>query len=98
MGDFLTALPQIARFIGAVYDEKELIRAYDDFMNTPEPEELPGEDHDGYGIWWTNWVLQGRTLRFVICIEKGEMLYGWAVRCPDEETYYSVKAFMAEIL
>ena len=26
------------------------------------------------------------------------MLFGWAIRCPDEETYLKVKEFMGTVL
>jgi hypothetical protein len=100
MGDFYVAMPEIAKLIEADYNEAELDKAYHDAMNLPEFSNvapLP-EDHDGYGIWWTNWTLKGHWLNFTICFEKHEMLYGWHIRCPDEATYYEVKAIMSNLL
>ena len=100
MGTFFEAMLAIAQFIEADYHPNDLVKAYHDAMNLPEPDDenpIP-EDHDGYGIWWTNWILKGTDLSFTICFEKHEMLYGWAIRCPDEETYNKVKEFMSTLL
>ena len=51
-----------------------------------------------HGVWWTNWTLKGKQLNFTICFEKYEGYFGWAIRCPDEETYYKVKEFMGTVL
>lgn len=100
MGDLYVAMPQIAMLIEASYDEAELDKAYEDAMNLPEIQDYPNlpDDHDGYGIWWTNWTLKGNWLSFTICFEKHEMLYGWHIRCPDETTYYEVKEIMSTLL
>ncbi|HMI80081.1 MAG TPA: hypothetical protein VK484_14875 [Ferruginibacter sp.] len=100
MGGFLKAMPEIARLIEAEYHEEDLLKAYRDFMNVPEPgdDSAADEDNDGYGISWTNWKLKGRHLNFTICFEKDEMTYGWEIRCPDEETYYELKEAMSLLL
>ena len=100
MGDFYVAMPEIAKLIEANYEEADLDKAYKDAMNLPEIQDYPElkDDHDGYGIWWTNWTLKGNWLSFTICFEKHEMLYGWQIRCPDEETYYELKAIMEDLL
>jgi hypothetical protein len=99
MGDFYAAMPQIAMLIEADYDEVALDKAYEEAMNLPGSDKGPvAEDHDGNGIWWMNWTLKGRWLNFTICFEKHEMLYGWHIRCPDEETYYEVKDIMSRLL
>ncbi len=98
MGSFYQAMPAIARFLEADYDEQELDKAYNGFMNIPEPKNDLPDDHDGYGISWTNWTLRGKSLNFTICFEKNEMLYGWHIRCPDEETYLEVKKIMGGLL
>ena len=98
MGSFFRAMPLIANFIEADYNEEELDKAYKDCMKIPDPDEPLPDEHDGYGVYWTNWTLKGKLLNFTICFEKHEMSYGWAIRCPDEETYYKVKAFMATLL
>ncbi len=98
MGTFYRALPAIAGFIEAEYREEELEKAYHDFMNLPQPDEPLPDDHDGYGVYWSNWTLKGRQLNFTICFEKYEMLFGWAIRCPDEETYFRVREFVGEWL
>ncbi len=100
MGDFYVAMPEIAKLIEADYEEAALDKTYSDAMNLPEIGDYPpmDDDHDGYGIWWTNWTLKGNWLNFTICFEKHEMLYGWQIRCPDEETYYEVKAIMEDLL
>lgn len=94
LGSFYLALPQIAAFIEANYNEADLEKAYRDFCELPEQDEPLPEEHDGYGVWWTNWVLKGKELNFTICFEKYEGYFGWAIRCPDEETYLRVKEFM----
>lgn len=98
MGTFYRALPAIAEFLEADYREEELEKAYHDFQQLPEPEEPLPDDHDGYGVYWSNWTLKGRELNFTICFEKYEMLYGWAIRCPDEATYFRVKEFISNWL
>ncbi len=100
MGTFFQAMPAIALYIEADYDPDELEKAYHAAMQLPDPEDdAPvDEEHDGYGIWWTNWILKGKNLNFVICFEKHEMLYGWAIHCPDEETYYKVKEYIGTLL
>ena len=100
MGDFYVAMPEIAKLIEADYDEAELDKAYQEAMNLPEFSDVAplAEDHDGYGIWWTHWTLKGKWLNFTICFEKHEMLYGWQIRCPDEETYYEVKEIISNSL
>jgi hypothetical protein len=87
MGSIYRILPHIARVIEADYREADLDRAYWEFSNLPEPENPLPDDHDGKGVYWTNWVLQGRLTHFTVCFEKYEMLYGWSIPCPDEETY-----------
>lgn len=96
MGSFFQAMPEIAKFIEADYDPSELEKAYQEAMNLSEPnDDAPiDEEHDGYGIWWTNWTLKGKELNFTICFEKYEGYFGWAIRCPDEATYHKVKDFM----
>jgi hypothetical protein len=100
MGDLYVAMPQIAMLIEAEYAEEALDKAYAEAMNLPgPPDDIPlPDDHDGYGIWWTNWTLKGNWLNFTICFEKHEMLYGWQIRCPDEATYYEVKEIMGSLL
>ncbi len=98
IGSFYRAMPAIAQFIEAEYREEELDKAYKDAMNLPEPDEPLPDDHDGYGVWWTNWTLKGKELNFTICFEKYEGYFGWAIRCPDEETYLKVKEFMSRLL
>ncbi len=97
IGSVIRSIPRVAEYIHAVYVPGTFEEAYHVFTNTPEPEDLP-EDHDGYGVSWTNWVLRGPFLSFVICIESGERSWGWQIRCPDEETYLAVKKVMQEIL
>lgn len=98
MGTIYAAMPTIARLIGADYIEADLDKAYKEALNLPEPDEPLPDDHDGYGVYWTNWTLKGKLMNFTICFEKYEMLYGWAIRCPDEETYYRVKAEVETVL
>ncbi len=98
MGSFYRAMPAIAAFIEANYDEADLDNAYENFMNMPEPDASLTDDHDGYGVYWTNWILKGKDLNFIICFEKHEMLFGWHIRCPDETTYLRVKDFMGTVL
>ena len=98
MGSFYRAMPAIANFLEADYHENELEKAYQDFCNIEQPEEPLPDDHSGYGVWWTNWTLKGKQLNFTICFEKYEMLFGWAIRCPDEDTYLKVKEFMGTVL
>jgi len=98
MGSIYRAVPAIAQFMEADYNEEELDKAYKEAMNLPEPEEQLPDDHDGYGVYWTNWTLRGKQLNFTICFEKYEMLYGWAIRCPDEETYFRVREFISNYL
>ncbi len=100
MGSFYHAMPHIAAFIEADYNPDDLSTAYEAFTNIEPPDEdnpLP-EDHDGKGVWWDNWVLRGKHLSFVICFEKYEMLFGWCIVCPDEETYYRVKDVVGQWL
>ena len=82
MGSFYRAMPAIANFIEAHYKEEELEKTYHDFCNIEQPEEPLPDEHDGYGV----------------CFEKYEGYFGWAIRCPDEETYYKVKEFMGTVL
>ena len=98
MGSFYRALPAIAAFIEADYDENDLEKTYEDFCNIEIPEEPLPDDHDGYGVWWTNWTLKGKELNFTICFEKYEGYFGWAIPCPDEETYLKVMDFMSNHL
>lgn len=98
MGSIYKAMPAIAEFIEADYKEEELDKAYHEAMNLPEPDETLPDDHDGYGVWWTNWTLKGKQLSFTICFEKYEGYFGWAIRCPDEETYLKTKAFIGSYL
>jgi hypothetical protein len=99
MGDLYTAMPQIAMLIEAQYDEAELDKAYAEAMNLPGFDHGPvDDDHDGYGIWWTNWTLKGNWLNFTICFEKYEGYYGWQIHCPDEKTYYEIKEIMEVLL
>jgi hypothetical protein len=95
MGSFYRAMPAIANFIEADYNENELAKAYQDFCNIEPPDEPLPDDHDGYGVWWTNWTLKGKKLNFTICFEKYEGYFGWAIRCPDEETYLKTKEFIS---
>lgn len=98
MGSFYKTMPVIARFIEADYDEAELDKACRDFFDIPAPAEPLPDDHDGHGVYWDTWTLKGKHLNFTICFEKHEMLFGWWIRCPDEETYLSVKEFMSTIV
>jgi hypothetical protein len=98
MGSFYKAMPAIANFIEADYNEDELEKAYQDFCSIEQPEEPLPDVHDGYGVWWTNWTLKGKLLSFTICFEKYEGYFGWAIRCPDEETYLKTKEFISSHL
>ncbi len=98
MGSIYRAMPAIAEYIEAQYREEELDKAYKNFSEIDPPEEPLPDDHDGYGVWWTNWTLQGKKLSFTLCFEKYEGYYGWAIRCPDEETYLEVRKFMQTVL
>lgn len=95
MGSFYRAMPAIAQFIEAEYHEEELDKAYRDFCVIEPPEEPLPDDHDGYGVYWTNWTLKGKQLSFTICFEKYEGYFGWAIRCPDEETYLKTMEFIS---
>lgn len=94
MGSIYKAMPAISEFIEAEYKEEELDEAYKNAMNLPDPETPLPDDLDGYDVYWTNWTLKGKQLSFTICFEKYEMLYEWAIRCPDEESYLRTKAFI----
>lgn len=98
MGSIHRAMPTIAALIGAEYKEEELDKAYKGFQNLEQPDEPLPDDHDGYGVWWINWTLKGKEMSFTICFEKYEGYYGWAIRCPDEETYYKVKTALEPLL
>lgn len=100
MGSFYRAMPHVAAFIGADYDPDDLEKAYKEFCDIEFPDEdnpLP-DDHDGKGYWWDNWVLKGKEMTFVICFEKYEMLFGWSMACPDEETYLKAKTVLGKWL
>lgn len=86
MGSFYRAMITIAQFIESKYYEEEPDKAYKDYCAIELPEEPLPDDHDGYGVWWTNWKLKGKKLNFTLCFEKYEGYQGWAMRCPDEET------------
>jgi len=94
MGIFVDVMPKIAGFLDARFDPEQLLKSYDDFINTPTPDINPENEDEGKGVLWDHWILQGKHLRFTIQFEKGEMLYFWYIRCPDEETYLTVKEFM----
>ena len=98
LGSFYQALPDIARFIEADYNENELEKAYQDFSNIEPPDEPLPDDHDGYKVYWDTWILKGKELSFRILFEKYEMLFGWFIHCPDEATYLKVKEFMGTVL
>lgn len=55
MGSFYRALPEIARFIEADYDEKGLKKANHDFLNRPEPDEAFPDDDDK-DVYPENWI------------------------------------------
>jgi hypothetical protein len=98
MGSFYRAMPAIASFIEADYKEEDLDKFYKDWTMMPDPDYPLPDEHDGYGVYWTNWTLKGKQLNFTICFEKYEGYFGWAIRCPDEETYHKVTAFMETVL
>lgn len=98
MGSIYRAMPTIAALIEADYKEEELDKAYKDFQEIEQPDEPLPDDHDGFGVYWTNWTLKGRQMNFTICFEKHEGYYGWAIRCLDEETYYRVREALEPLL
>lgn len=98
MGSIYKAMPTIALFIEAEYVEEDLDKAYCDFQNIEQPEEPLPDDHNGYGVWWTNWTLKGKEMSFTICFEKHEGYYGWAINCKDELTYNMGKEVLKDLL
>ncbi len=47
MGLFYRAMPAIANFLEANYDQNDLEKTYQDFFNIEQPEEPLPDDHDG---------------------------------------------------
>lgn len=98
MGSIYRAMPVIAQLIEAEYKVEDLEKAFKEAMRLPDPDDPLPEDHDGYGVWWTNWTLKGKQMNFTICFEKHEGYFGWDIRCPDEETYLKIKAVLSPLL
>ncbi|RYZ17448.1 MAG: hypothetical protein EOO16_24180 [Chitinophagaceae bacterium] len=91
MGFYLRHLPAIAAYIGATYDEDELMRIFNGFFASPMGNT---REHSDDGPLTLQWRLGGPEMVFYILFEEGEMLYFWHLRAPDEESYTAARAFM----
>lgn len=91
MGFYYRHMPAISRFIGAIYNEDELSKAYDDFIELPMPE---GDEEEARVKTWS---IRGPEMGFAIHMEKGEGYYFWHLWAGSEEAYESAKNFMAAL-
>lgn len=94
MGFYFKHLPAISKFIGAVYDEVDLDKAYQDFITSPSTYNNIKKADDEWEEENTPWKIQGNNMGFTIAFEHGEGYYQWGLWTKTEEDYERAKGFM----
>jgi hypothetical protein len=98
MGFYYKHMPAISEFIGAEYKQEDLEKAYNNFINTPYPNEEKENAGDEWDDQIVTWRLQGKNMSFLIGFEHGEGYYHWNLRASNETDYEKARNFMESLV